>query len=76
MLYVDDGAFLFDDQEQLTLGAKLIFDHFKIIGMDMHIGRGGEIVQDIMRVLSSAGVLQKEAYLACIGERHAGCVGR
>ena len=40
MLYVDDGAFPFEDWEQLTLGAQLIFDHFKRFGMEMNIGRG------------------------------------
>ena len=42
MLYVDDGAFPFEDREQLMLGAQLIFDHFKIFGLEMHIGRGGK----------------------------------
>ena len=42
ILYVDDGAFLFEYQEQLTLGAQLIFGHFNVFGMDMHIRRGGE----------------------------------
>ena len=40
VLYGDDGAFTFEDQKQLTLGAQLIFDHFKIFGLEMHIGRG------------------------------------
>ena len=40
VLYVEDDAFLLEDQEQLTLVAQLIFDHFKIFWLDMHIGRG------------------------------------
>ena len=42
VLYVGDGDFPFEDQEQLTLGAQLIFDHFKIFGLEMHIRRGGK----------------------------------
>ena len=41
VLYVDDGAFPFEDREKLTFGAQLIFDHSKIFGLEMHIGRGG-----------------------------------
>ena len=29
VLYVEDGAFPFEDREQLTEGAQLISDHFK-----------------------------------------------
>ena len=38
MFYVDGGAFPFVDQDQVTLGVQLIFDHFKISGLEMHIG--------------------------------------
>ena len=41
VLYVDDGAFPFKYREQITLGAQLIFDHFKLFGLEMHISRGG-----------------------------------
>eukprot|EP00957_Ditylum_brightwellii_P095294 7258268-Ditylum_brightwellii.AAC.1 len=40
-LYVDDGAFLFENQEDLTCGANLIFSHFKPLDLSMHIGRNG-----------------------------------
>ena len=40
VLYVDDGAFPFEDREQLTEGVQLISDHFKRFVLEMHIGRG------------------------------------
>ena len=40
-LYVDDGAFLFDDRNALQTGAKLIFSHFRRFGLKMHIGTDG-----------------------------------
>ena len=42
VLYVEDGKLPFKDWEQLTLGAQIIFNHFKIFGLDMHIGQGGK----------------------------------
>ena len=42
VIYVNDDDFAFEDRKQLTLGAQLIFDHFKIFGLEMHIGRGGK----------------------------------
>jgi hypothetical protein len=41
LLYVDDGAFLFETLEELTRGANYIHDHFKVFGLKMHIGRDG-----------------------------------
>ena len=41
VIYVNNGAFMFKDRKQLTLGAQLIFDQFKRFGLEMHIGRGG-----------------------------------
>ena len=40
VLYVDDGAFPFENREQMTKGVHLISDHFKRFGPEMHIGRG------------------------------------
>ena len=42
VLYVDDGAFAFEDREQLTIGAQEIFDNFARFGLIMHIGRGAK----------------------------------
>ena len=37
LLYVDDGAFTFEDQDQLTRGLNLIYQHFAKFGLEMHI---------------------------------------
>ena len=42
VLYVDDGAFPFDDRAQMEKRVELIFSHFTKFGLEMHIGRGGE----------------------------------
>ena len=42
-LYVDDGAFPFDSRESLEKGMTLIFHHFAKFGLQMHIGRNGEM---------------------------------
>jgi hypothetical protein len=42
-LYVDDGAFPFDSRESLEKGMTLIFRHFAKFGLEMHIGRNGEM---------------------------------
>ena len=39
VLYVDDGAFTFEDQDQLTRGLNLIYQHFARFGLEMHIGK-------------------------------------
>ena len=39
VLYVDDGAFTFEDQDQLTRGLNLIYHHFARFGLEMHIGK-------------------------------------
>ena len=37
VLYVDDRAFTFQDQDQLTRGLNLIYKHFARFGLEMHI---------------------------------------
>ena len=39
VLYVDDGAFTFEDRNQLTRGLDLIYQHFTIFGLKMHVGK-------------------------------------
>ena len=39
VMYVDDGAFTFEDQDQLTRGLNLIYQHFTRFGLEMHIGK-------------------------------------
>ena len=45
VMCVDDGAFLFEDREQLAEGVQLISDHFKRFGLEMHIGRGKKMLK-------------------------------
>ena len=40
VLYVDDGAFPFENCDQLTHGLSLIYSHFTNFGLEMHGGRG------------------------------------
>ena len=42
VLYVDNGAFHFQDRDQLAKGFQLIYDHFKQFGLEMHIGKGAK----------------------------------
>jgi hypothetical protein len=42
ILYVDDGTFVFESQNELNQGAVRLFDHFAIFGLKMHIGRDGK----------------------------------
>ena len=37
VLYVDDGAFTFEDRAQIEKGVELIFSHFTKFGLEMHI---------------------------------------
>ena len=39
-MYVDDGAFTFEDRDQLTRGLNLIYQQFARFGLEMHIGKG------------------------------------
>ena len=40
VLHRDDEAFTFEDQEQLTRGLNLIYQHFTRFGLEMHIVKG------------------------------------
>ena len=40
VLYVDNGAFLFEDRDQLTRGLNLIYQHFIRFGLEMHVDKG------------------------------------
>jgi hypothetical protein len=42
LLYVDDGAFLFESKEDMARGANEIYDHFERFGLKMHVGRNGK----------------------------------
>ena len=43
ILYVEDGDFPFEDQDQLAKGVQIIYDHFEGFGLDMHIGKGAKL---------------------------------
>ena len=38
MLYVDDGAFVFESSNDTEKGTTLLTDHFARFGLEMHIG--------------------------------------
>ena len=40
VLYVDNGAFTFEDHNQLTQGLTLISHHFTRFGLEVHLGKG------------------------------------
>ena len=40
VLYVNDGAFPFEDRDQLAKLVQLIHDRFKRFGLEIHIGKG------------------------------------
>ena len=40
VIYVDDGAFTFEDRDQLTRGLNLIYQHFTRFGLEVHVSKG------------------------------------
>ena len=38
MLYIDDGAFVFESRTDIEKGITLLSDHFDRFGLEMHIG--------------------------------------
>ena len=42
LLYIDGGVFLFNLREELIKGTNLLFDHFKMFGLSMHVGENGK----------------------------------
>ena len=42
VLYADDESLTFEDRYQLAKGVKLSYDHFKLFGLEMHIGKGAK----------------------------------
>ena len=42
VLYVDDDAFTLEDCNKITRGVNLIYQHFKIFGLKMNVGRGNK----------------------------------
>ena len=63
VLYVNNGTFPFEYWEQLTLGAQLIFDHFKIFGLEMNIGRGEKSSKTECVLFPTPGFFKKKQIL-------------
>ena len=42
ILYIDDGAFIFSNRDNMIKRAEIINRHFKKFGMEMHAGRDGK----------------------------------
>ena len=40
---MDDGAFPFENREQLTRGISLIYSHFTRFGLEMHVVKGEKV---------------------------------
>ena len=40
-LYADDAATVFESREELIEGTETLYQHFKLFGMLMHVGRDG-----------------------------------
>ena len=38
LLYIDDGAFLFESREDLQKGTEMLHEHFDLFGLKLHIG--------------------------------------
>ena len=58
LLYVEDGAFLFESQDDMIKGVNLINTQFKKFGTEMHIGRDGKASKKKMHLLPAAGRFQ------------------
>jgi hypothetical protein len=41
LLYVDDGTFMFETEEEMVRGADLIAEQFRVFGLKMHSGKDG-----------------------------------
>ena len=63
VLYVDDGDFPFEDQEQLTLGAQLVFYHFITFGLEMYIRRGRKLSKTECVFFHTPGFFKKKQIL-------------
>jgi hypothetical protein len=62
LLYVDDGAFMFETEEEMVRGAELIAEHFKVFGLKMHYGKdGGKSKTEAMYFLPN---LQPQNYMS------------
>ena len=60
VLYVDNGAFPFEDRDQLSKGVQFISEKFKIFGPVIHIERGAKPSRRSVSFFFAAGILQTQ----------------
>ena len=65
VLYVDDGAFPFEDRLQLELVLSLIYNHFVKFGLEMHIGRGSKASKTECIFFPSQCFLNQKKIVSC-----------
>ena len=65
VLYVDNGAFPFEERLQLKLGLSLIHNHFVKFGLEMHIGRGKKASKTKCILFPPPGFFQQKKILSC-----------
>ena len=59
VLYVDGGAFTFEDRDQLERGISLIYPHFTRFGLEMHIGKEKKASKTECVLFPSPWILRK-----------------
>ena len=64
VLYVDDGSFTFEDQDQLTRGLNLIYHHFTRLGLKMHKGKGKKAYKTECVFFPPPGFLRRKLNLS------------
>ena len=65
VLYVDDGAFPFEDRLQLKLGLSLIHSHYVKFGLEMHIGRGSKASKTECIFFPPPGFFNQKKIVSC-----------
>ena len=61
ILYLDDGAFVFESRNDLIKGVNVINSLFKRIGMEMHVGKNGKDLKTECIWFPAPGGLDQEA---------------
>ena len=65
VLYVDDGAFPFENRLQLKLGLSLIHNHFVKFEIEMHIGRGNKASKTECIFFPPPGFFHQKKIVSC-----------
>ena len=61
ILYIDEGAFIFNSRKDLIKGVNLINETFKKFGLEMHIGRNGKASKTEFIFLPPPGFFNQKA---------------